>query len=158
MEIISLTQEELYQSFRLGFIQTPIGRLYMTKKIGESLLEIDNFPHEVSYSLAMILESKDDYEEPDFFELFQYPQFWTDDLKSVLEEMQDDWDDTYDNCAKLVEKLESIGYTCDYYLTAEPFNLRIKGGIIYDETNKKIDENTLQWLEDELDTYNPQEN
>jgi hypothetical protein len=31
--------------------------------------------------------------------------------------------DGYTVCAELVAELETVGYTCDYYLDAEPFNL-----------------------------------
>ena len=33
-------------------------------------------------------------------------------------------DETYENCANLVSDLESVGWTCDYYLDAVPFDLR----------------------------------
>ncbi len=39
----------------------------------------------------------------------------------------------YENCANLVEDLNSIGYTCEYYLNAEPFGLRKL--TIYDSWN-----------------------
>jgi hypothetical protein len=35
-------------------------------------------------------------------------------------------DDTYEDCAELVSELEAIGYTADYYLDAEIFDLRKK--------------------------------
>jgi hypothetical protein len=36
----------------------------------------------------------------------------------------DDSDQTYINCDKLVNDLEKVGYTCDYYLDAIPYNLK----------------------------------
>ena len=33
-------------------------------------------------------------------------------------------DNTYEDCRKLVDELESVGWTCDYYLDAEPYDLR----------------------------------
>ena len=30
----------------------------------------------------------------------------------------------YENCANLVDDLNKVGYTCEYYLNAEPFGLR----------------------------------
>jgi hypothetical protein len=33
-------------------------------------------------------------------------------------------DETYENCYNMVTELESVGYTCDYYLDAVPFDLR----------------------------------
>jgi hypothetical protein len=35
-----------------------------------------------------------------------------------------DMDETYENCYNMVTELESVGYTCDYYLDAVPFDLR----------------------------------
>ena len=32
--------------------------------------------------------------------------------------------DGYTVCAEFVAELETVGYTCDYYLDAEPFNLQ----------------------------------
>lgn len=31
---------------------------------------------------------------------------------------------TYINCENLVKELNKVGYTCEYYLNAEPFNLQ----------------------------------
>lgn len=33
-------------------------------------------------------------------------------------------DSTYEDCRKLVLELESVGYTCEYGLDAEPYELR----------------------------------
>jgi hypothetical protein len=33
-------------------------------------------------------------------------------------------DNDYENCAKLVEELEAVGYTCDYGLDASPYDLK----------------------------------
>jgi hypothetical protein len=33
-------------------------------------------------------------------------------------------DQTYDNCAKFLKAMEKHGYTFDYYLDAQPYNLR----------------------------------
>jgi len=30
---------------------------------------------------------------------------------------------TYENCSKLIKKLNKVGYTCDYGLDAEPYEL-----------------------------------
>lgn len=32
--------------------------------------------------------------------------------------------DTYQGCADFLKELEPLGYTFDYYLNAEPYNLR----------------------------------
>lgn len=46
------------------------------------------------------------------------------DVQDVINKYQDNWDDTYENCANLKAELESLGYTIDYYLEATPYNLR----------------------------------
>ena len=33
-------------------------------------------------------------------------------------------DNDYENCAKLVEELNAVGYTCDYGLDASPYDLK----------------------------------
>lgn len=59
-------------------------------------------------------------EEIDLFEHYEELPL---ELKEILDKYCDgDFD--YEKCAKLVEELETIGYTCDYYLDAEPYNLR----------------------------------
>ena len=45
------------------------------------------------------------------------------EVKLVLDKYYD-FDNTYENCANLVNDLEQVGWTCDYYLDAEPFDLR----------------------------------
>ncbi len=46
------------------------------------------------------------------------------EVQNVLIEYVDKFDQTYENCEILVNKLELLGYTCEYYLDAIPFNLR----------------------------------
>lgn len=51
------------------------------------------------------------------------------EVKDVLAKHQHE-DNTYDACAALVDDLNTVGWTCEYYLDAEPYNLRplfIKG-------------------------------
>jgi hypothetical protein len=43
-------------------------------------------------------------------------------VKKILDKFGDN---TYDSCSKLVARLNKVGYTCDYYLDAEPYNLRV---------------------------------
>lgn len=57
-----------------------------------------------------------------------------DDIRKLPKEVQDilevfvdnetEGKDGYENCAELVESLEKIGYTCEYYLDAVPYNLK----------------------------------
>ena len=45
-------------------------------------------------------------------------------MKEVLDILATFEDNTYEECERVLNKLEQIGYTFDYYLDAEPFNLR----------------------------------
>lgn len=62
--------------------------------------------------------------ERDLFENYdELPQ----EVKNILEQFlvrETEGIDGYENCEQLVKELNLIGYTCDYYLQAEPFNLR----------------------------------
>ena len=53
-------------------------------------------------------------------------------VKDVLDKYATDEND-YESCANLVKELNTIGWTCEYYLDAEPYNLRklIKKGKSY---------------------------
>ena len=45
------------------------------------------------------------------------------EVQAVLDKYSE-FDNTYEECANLVADLESVGWTCDYYLDAEPYGLR----------------------------------
>lgn len=45
------------------------------------------------------------------------------EVKSILDKYSE-MGNTYENCGNFVDELESVGWTCDYYLSAEPFDLR----------------------------------
>jgi len=54
-----------------------------------------------------------------------------DDIDSLPQEVQDvlakhqlDWEGSYNKCNALVVDLEKVGYTCEYYLDAIPYNLK----------------------------------
>jgi hypothetical protein len=54
-------------------------------------------------------------------DLFETPELIPNNVMSILETFEDN---TYDECDRIQNELEQIGYTFDYYLDAEPFNLR----------------------------------
>lgn len=57
-------------------------------------------------------------EEKDMFDFY-------DELPNEVKEVIDNFkENTYDECAKLVMNLNQIGWTCNYYLDAEPYGLR----------------------------------
>lgn len=60
-------------------------------------------------------------ESTDLFDrLNELPQ----NVITVIQEFYTDYEeDAYENCATLVKKLERVGYTCDYGLDGEPYDL-----------------------------------
>lgn len=52
------------------------------------------------------------------------------DYETLPQEVQDvlakyeDWGESYDECAAMLADMNKIGYTFEYYLTAEPYGLR----------------------------------
>jgi len=58
-------------------------------------------------------------------DLFEHLELLPIEVLSILEKYSQ-LDETYENCANLVYDLEEVGYTCEYYLDAEPYNLRKK--------------------------------
>lgn len=59
-------------------------------------------------------------------DLFEHTETLPLEVQAILNKYCDG-DNTYEKCAELVAELETVGYTCEYGLDAEPFNLqRIK--------------------------------
>ena len=56
-------------------------------------------------------------------DLFDTPELIPDNVKDILEEYQNG-DFNYPDCNELELKLNSVGYTIDWGLEAEPYNLR----------------------------------
>jgi hypothetical protein len=56
-------------------------------------------------------------------DLFDTPELIPDDVKVILRE-DEDGDFTYSDCEQLELILNSVGYTIDWGLEAEPYNLR----------------------------------
>jgi hypothetical protein len=54
-------------------------------------------------------------------DLFEAPEQIPKDVLDILATFQDN---TYEECERILNKLEQIGYTYEYGLDAEPFNLR----------------------------------
>jgi hypothetical protein len=46
------------------------------------------------------------------------------EVRDTCENFNEDASNSYEECAKLVNRLEELGYTIDYYLDGVPFNLR----------------------------------
>lgn len=60
--------------------------------------------------------------EPDESDLFETPELLPQRLQIVLSQCSDDM--TYAQCEALLRRVERMGYTFDYGLDAQPYNLR----------------------------------
>ena len=56
-------------------------------------------------------------------DLFETPELTPNEVQAILDKYSE-MDNTYTNCGDLIDELESVGYTCDYGLDAEPYGLR----------------------------------
>lgn len=56
-------------------------------------------------------------------DLFEHPELLPKQVKEVLDK-HTNMDNDYESCEKLVIDLNAVGYTCEYYLDAEPYDLR----------------------------------
>ncbi len=54
-------------------------------------------------------------------DLFETPDLIPKDVLDIIAQFEDN---TYEECERILNKLEQIGYTYEYGLDAEPFNLR----------------------------------
>lgn len=60
--------------------------------------------------------------EPDEVDLFEHPELLPQRLQIVLSKIDSDM--TYAQCEALLHRVERMGYTFEYGLDAQPFNLR----------------------------------
>ena len=56
-------------------------------------------------------------------DLFKTPEKLPAEVQEVLKKYED-WPGTYQACNDLLKELKPLGYEFDYYLDAEPYNLR----------------------------------
>ena len=57
-------------------------------------------------------------------DLFETPELIPSDVQATLESFDEESPNTYAELDRLVNELESIGYTFDYFINAEPYGLR----------------------------------
>ncbi len=60
----------------------------------------------------------------DKVDLFEHPESLSLEVQHIIYKFSNNGNNDYVDCAELVKELNSVGYTCDYYLDAEPYNLR----------------------------------
>ena len=57
-------------------------------------------------------------------DLFDTPDLIPNEVAEILNSFNEDTDNTYFELGRLQKQLEKIGYTFDFYLDAQPYNLR----------------------------------
>lgn len=57
-------------------------------------------------------------------DLFDTPDLIPNEVAKILNSFNEDTDNTYFELGRLQRQLEKIGYTFDFYLDAQPYNLR----------------------------------
>jgi len=76
----------------------------------------------------MLVEYWDQNIKPELFplsddtDLFDHPEYLPKEVQALLTEFGED--ESYDKCEELLNLLKPHGYTFEYYLDAEPFNLK----------------------------------
>jgi len=66
------------------------------------------------------------YKESDLIpDMFEHIEHLPSEVQEVLEKYSE-CDESYDVCRDMLEEMEAIGYTFEYYLDAEPYFLRKK--------------------------------
>lgn len=59
----------------------------------------------------------------DVMDLFEHYETLPDNVKSIINSYENEEND-YNTCQRLIDDLEEVGYTCEFGLDAEPFNLQ----------------------------------
>lgn len=57
-------------------------------------------------------------------DLFETPELIPSDVQAILESFDEESPNTYAELNRLVNELEVIGYTFDYFINADPYGLR----------------------------------
>ncbi|NBO23468.1 hypothetical protein EBU94_09055 [bacterium] len=87
----------------------------ITNQLSENLYEVRTIDFEINqYKKSELI--------PD---MFQHIQALPKEVQEVLERYSE-CDESYEVCADMLKEMESLGYTFEYYLDAEPYMLRKK--------------------------------
>lgn len=57
-------------------------------------------------------------------DLFETPELIPSDVQAILESFDEESPNTYAELDRLIQDLEPLGYTFDYFINAEPYGLR----------------------------------
>ena len=80
-------------------------------------------------------------------DLFEHYETLPIEVQAILEKYCDG-DNTYEECANLVAELETVGYTCEYGLDAEPYELRKLSK--FDEWSREMVDKVFNAILDEM--------
>lgn len=88
----------------------------ITNKLSEDLYEVRTIDFETNQYKKSELVA----------DMFQHIETLPKEVQEVLEKYSEG-DESYEVCANMLEEMENLGYTFEYYLDAEPYMLRKKG-------------------------------
>ena len=57
-------------------------------------------------------------------DLFETPELIPNEVQAIFDTFDEDSDNTYFELDRILNEIEPLGYTFDYYLDAEPYGLR----------------------------------
>ena len=80
-------------------------------------------------------------------DLFEHYETLPIEVQAILEKYCDG-DNTYEECANLVAELETVGYTCEYGLDAEPYELRKLSK--FDDWSREEIDNLFEMIIDDM--------
>jgi hypothetical protein len=87
-------------------------------------------------------------------DLFETPELIPSDVQAILETFDEDKPNTYLELDRLVNELENIGYTFDYYLDADPYGLRPNNVKLEElEGWERMDKKVVEKIVNRLETF-----
>ena len=107
----------------------------ITLNIGDTVLvkhnlllgEITDHLSENFYEVRTIDFETKQYKKNELIpDMFEHIETLPKKVQKVLERYSEIWENSYENCSNMFQEMESLGYTFEYYLGAEPYMLRKK--------------------------------
>lgn len=100
-------------------------------------------------------------------DLFETPELIPANVLEAFEKHNKEGEFTYAQLAEILKAVEALGYTFEYYLDAEPFNLRVRSNLDYiiersgvtSDSDKELIEDaynryfSLEWRENIFDMF-----
>ena len=83
----------------------------------------DLYQHAIDYIEEDHVDGKENPDDNEGIDLFETPEALPYNVRAIIS-MFSSSTNGYEDCASFVIQLESVGYTCNYGLDAEPYDLR----------------------------------